>query len=140
MPLPPILGSLLVLVGVALLAVAVLGARSRLRRNRLVGVRTAATLRSDRAFLIANRVAAAPVGAAGAVATVGGAVLLAGTSGMLGWVVLAVSVVGLLALAGFAGMVGDRAAQAAVPDLAAAPACTGVCEGCELVAGCRGGP
>lgn len=133
-----ILGSLLVLLGAALIAVAVLGARSRLRRNRWAGVRTEATLRSAEAFLVANRVAAAPTGAAGAAAAAGGAVLLAATGGALGWVVLAVSVVGLLALAGFGGMMGDRAAQTVVPASLAAPSCAGVCAGCDLVAGCRG--
>lgn len=131
-----VLGSLLVLAGVVLLAVAVLGARSRLRRNRWFGVRTSATLRSDAAFTTANRAAAAPLGAAGAIAAAGGAVLLAGAGGVLGWVVLAVSAVGTLVIGGFGGAVGDRTA-AAVTDDAPVQACTGSCAGCELVAGCR---
>jgi hypothetical protein len=134
-----ILGSLLVLGGVVLLAVAVLGARSRLRRNRWLGVRTAATLRSEPAFTLANRVAAVPIGAAGLVAGIGGAVLLAGASGALGWVVLAVAAVGSLALAGIAGTTGDRAAVAAAAEVAPAPSCGGACAGCDLVAGCRDG-
>jgi hypothetical protein len=127
----------LVLAGLALIAVAVLGARSQLRRNRWAGVRTPATLRSDAAFTVANRVAAAPVGAAGAVTAVGGAVLLAGGGGALGWVVLAVSGVGALVLAGVGGVVGDRAAAAVAPPAAMAPSCAGACAGCDLVAGCR---
>lgn len=137
LPLRLVLGSLLVLAGVALIVVAGLGARNRLRRNRWAGVRTGATLRSDAAFALANRVSAAPMAAAGAVAGVGGAVLLAGADGMLGWVVLTVSVVGMLVLAGVAGVAGDRAAQAVIPPTLTAPACAGVCAGCDLVAGCR---
>lgn len=137
MPLVPrlIIAVLLVVAGLVLLAVAVLGARGRLRRNRWVGVRTAETLASDAAFALANRVAAAPVGAAGAVALVGGGVLLAGPVGAVSVVVLAVSAVGTLVLGAFGGMVGQRAALAApVPE---SVACGGVCAGCDLVAGCR---
>lgn len=130
-----VLGSVGVLAGILLLAVAVLGARSRLRRNRWVGVRTPATLRSDAAFTLANRVAATPGGAAGAVAVAGGAALLGGADGGLGWVLAAVSVVGTLVLAGIGGAVGDRAAAGLVP--APGPTCAGTCAGCDLVAGCR---
>lgn len=137
LPLRLILGSSLALIGLALLAVAVLGARSRLRRNRFAGVRTAATLRSDTAFTAANTVAAAPIGAAGAIAVAGGALLLAGADGALGWVVLAVSVAGLFGLAGVGGVVGDRAAAATAPPEPAFSPCAGACAGCDLVAGCR---
>jgi hypothetical protein len=128
-------GSVLLLAGLALLAVGVLGSRSRLRRNAWFGIRTRATMRSDAAFITANRAGAVPAGAAGAVAVAGGAVLLAGADGALDWVVLVVSVIGTLVLAGVAGMVGDRAAAVFVPPPAAA--CAGSCAGCDLVAGCR---
>lgn len=124
------------LVGLVLLTVAVLGARGRLPRNRWVGVRTVETLRSDAAFALAHRVAAAPLGAAGAVALAGGIVTVTGPVGAVSVVVVAVAVVGTLLLAGFGGMVGQRAAST-VPAPAAAPACAGVCAGCDLVAGCR---
>ena len=75
-----VVGSLLVLAGLALVVVAVLGARSVLRRNRWVGVRTSATLASETQFVAGNRAAAVPVGAAGAVAAVGGAFLLLATA------------------------------------------------------------
>jgi len=65
-----VVGSLLVLAGLAMLVVAGLGARSVLRRNRWVGVRTNATLASETQFVAGNRAAAVPVGAAGVVATV----------------------------------------------------------------------
>lgn len=130
-----IVTAVLVVAGIALLAVAVLGARSALRRNRWAGVRTPATMASEAAFTLGNRAAAVPVGAAGAVGVAGGAVLVAGAGGAVFWIVLAVSVVGLLVLAGIGGVVGDRAAAAApVP---APVGCGGVCAGCDLVAGCR---
>nr|WP_239029444.1 SdpI family protein [Pseudonocardia acidicola] len=132
-----IVGLVLVLAGVLLVTVAVLGARSRLPRNRFAGVRTAATMRSEKTFALANRVAAPLAGAAGAVAVAGGAAILAGAPGALGWVVLAVTAAGTLVLAGLGGALGDRAAArlaAAEPD---PPACGGMCAGCDLVAGCR---
>lgn len=132
-----VLGSLLVLAGVVLIAVAVLGARSRLQRNRWIGVRTPATLRTDTAFRAGNRAAAVPLGAAGVVAAVGGLVLLGGAGGAVGWVVLAVSVVGTLGMGGVGGMVGDRVARAEVPLEPTSVACAGACAGCDLVAGCR---
>lgn len=132
-----LLAALLVLVGAVFVVVAVLGARSRLRRNRWIGVRTPATLASAPAFALANRAAAAPVGAAGAVALVGGAVLFSGADGVLGWVVLAVSLVGTVVLAGVGGLVGDRAAAAVVPPSPFSAGCAGTCAGCDLVAGCR---
>lgn len=132
-----ILGVLLVLAGVALVSVAVLGARSRLPRNRWAGVRTPATLRSDAAFAVAHEVAAAPLAAAGAVSVAGGAVLLAGATGILGWVVLTVSVVGMFVLLGTAGVAGDRAAAAVAPEAPESAACGGACAGCDLIEGCR---
>ena len=140
MPLLPrlLVGCLLVLVGAALVTVAVLGARGRLPRNRWAGVRTRATLASDGAFALAQRVASAPLAAAGAVALVGGGVVLTAPGGAA-LVVLAVTVVALLGLTGLGGMLGDRAAARLRPDPAPA-ACAGVCAGCDLVAGCGDGP
>jgi SdpI/YfhL protein family len=130
-------GALLALAGIALVTVAVLGARRRLRRNRWAGVRTPATMASETQFVAGNRAAAAPVAAAGAVAVAGGAVLLAGAAGALAWVVLAVSLAGVLVLALAGGVVGDRAAAATPAPAPFAAACAGTCAGCDLVAGCR---
>jgi hypothetical protein len=132
-----VLGALELCVGLTLLVVAALGARSQLPKNGWLGVRTAATMRTDEAFALANRVAAVPLGAAGAITMVGGAALLAGLDGPLAWVVLGISVLGCLVLAGIGGTVGDRAA-AAVPRPAARPeSCSGQCAGCVLVDGCQ---
>jgi hypothetical protein len=131
-----IAGSVLLLAGLTLLVVGVLGSRRRLPRNRWIGIRSRATLRSDAAFAHGNRVGAVPAGAAGAVAVLGGAALLAGGDGALDWVILVVALVGSFGLACVAGSVGDRAAVA----VAVAPrpaACAGTCTGCDLVAGCR---
>ena len=133
-----VLGCALLLAAVALLAVAVLGARGRLRRNRWAGVRTPRTLASDEAFTLANRVAAAPLGAAGVVALLGGGVVVAGGPAALTWTVLVVATAGMLGLTGLGGALGDRAA-ARTPDPGGpeAGACAGTCAGCDLVAGCR---
>ncbi|GAA1857215.1 hypothetical protein GCM10009836_41840 [Pseudonocardia ailaonensis] len=139
MTLRLVLGVLFVLVGAALVSVAVLGARSRLRRNRWAGVRTANTLESAAAWVSANRVAAPPVGAAGAICLVAGVVLLVGAPTGLSWIVTGVGVVGGLALAGVGGALGDRAAQLETASRAAdqPAACAGTCAGCDLIEGCR---
>ncbi|MBN9796212.1 hypothetical protein DMP15_02780 [Pseudonocardia sp. UM4_GMWB1] len=133
-----LLAALLLLAGVVLVVLAVLGATGRLPRNRFAGVRTADSLRTADAFAIANRVAAPPVGAAGAIALVGGTVLLVlDRTGAAPWVLGAIALVGTVVLAGLGGAVGARAAAAAIAAQAAAPSCGGVCAGCDLVAGCR---
>lgn len=129
------LGGLLLFVGLLLLTTAGLGARGRLPRNRFAGIKTPATLASDPAFTAAHRAAAVPLGAAGLVAAVPGAVLLTGPAAVLAWLLVGVAVVGLLVFAGLAAAVADRAAAAAAP--APMPACSGSCAGCDLVAGCR---
>src|SRR5690606_39205605 len=96
LPVRLTLGVLLVVLGAALLVIALLGMRRKLRRNRWAGVRTVASLRSEAAFAVANQVAAAPLGAAGGVAVAGGAALLAGATGVLGWTLFAVSTLAAL--------------------------------------------
>ncbi|GAA4541841.1 SdpI family protein [Pseudonocardia xishanensis] len=138
-----VLAVLFLLAGIALVAVAVLGARSRLRRNGWIGVRTAATLDSAPAWVSANRVAAPPLGAAGAVALLAGLTLVAGPAPVLAWIVTGVGVVGSLVLTGIGGALGDRAAQLETASRAEAPqpaGCAGTCAGCDLVAGCRPQP
>jgi SdpI/YhfL family protein len=126
-------------VGGGALTLAALGARSRLRRNRLVGVRTEATMRTGRTFEVANRAAAVPIAAAGAVALLSGGALVTGADGAAGWVVLVVGLLGTVALLGLGGMVGNRAATAVPTAAPPASDCAGSCAGCDLVAGCRTG-
>ena len=128
-----VVGSLLVLVGLALVVAAVLGARSVLRRNRWVGVRTAATLASETQFVAGNRAAAMPVGAGGAVAAVGGAFLLLDGN----WVVPTISVLGLVGFTVLGGLVGNRAAELTPAPAPFAATCGGACAGCDLIEGCR---
>lgn len=133
-PVRLVLGCALLLAAAVLLTVAVLGARGRLRRNPWAGVRTHRTLESDEAFSLANRVAAAPLGAAGIVALLGGITLVVGGPGAMLWTVLVVATAGMLGLTGIGGALGDRAAaRVEAPE----SGCAGTCPGCDLVAGCR---
>lgn len=121
--------------GVALGAVGLLGLQGRLRRNRFVGVRTAAALRDEETFTLANRVAGVPNVAAGVVAIVSGAMSfvmadLAVTAGIIG-------LVGALAIAVAGGLVGHRAAEA-LPEQVLPKGCGGCAcggGGCSPLAG-----
>jgi hypothetical protein len=97
-----------------------LGFRERLTRESGTGVRTAASLRSDDAFKLANRVASVPTLAGGAVGVIAGlAGLATGTTA------------GIIAAA-FVGVLGARAALT-VP--APAPAAPAGCSGCACGSG-----
>jgi hypothetical protein len=122
-----LLGGLLLLAGAGLLTVGVLGWCRRLPRNRFAGVRTPATLRSDAAFIIANRVAAPPVLAAGGICVAGGALAL-GAGGAALTVIVAVAAVGAVGLVLAGGLLGHRVA-------AAMPSPAGGCATCT----CSGG-
>lgn len=117
--------ALVILAGVAQGAVGWLGWRGRLRRNRFVGIRTAATMAGEDAFRAGNRVAAPPLLAAAGVAVLGGVAALTAPSTSAYLVLLAVTVLGALGLSVVGGTLGSRAADAA----AAAPAFT-PCAGC----------
>ena len=133
-PVRVVLGCALLLAAAVLLTVAVLGTRGRLRRNPWAGVRTRRTLESDEAFTLANRVAAAPLGAAGIVALLGGITLVVGGPGAVLWTVLVVATAGMLGLTGIGGALGERAAaRVEAPE----SGCARTCAGCDLVAGCR---
>jgi len=64
--------SIVIVAGLAVAWVAVVSWQGRLRRNGFAGVRTPATMRSDEAFRVANKVAAPLTGLGGAVLTVSG--------------------------------------------------------------------
>lgn len=104
-------GVTMALAGLVVMGVAVLGWRGRLPRNFFAGVRTPGTLRSDEKFRAANRVAAPPQVAGGAVMVIGG-VLAAVLPTRDGEPVLAaVLVAGVLIVIG--AVRGVRAARAA---------------------------
>lgn len=119
----PVLGGLLVGIG------GYLGWSGRLSRERRAGVRTAATLRSDAAFAVGNRVAGVPTMAAGFVGVVSGLATLAMPTAVGAIVAATIGVVGLLGLLAAGGVLGHRAAEA-VPE----PEPAG-CGGCACGAG-----
>ncbi|GAA4856995.1 hypothetical protein GCM10025787_46600 [Saccharopolyspora rosea] len=128
-----ILCAVLVLGGIGLLLLGWRGLRAQLSRNRYVGVRTPAALRSEDAFRLANRVAGPANLAGGAVAVLAGISLPALASTFSVVMVAVIGLVGAFALMAVGGVIGNRAAEA-VP--APAPA-VGGCAGCA--GGCCGG-
>ncbi|HET9139707.1 SdpI family protein [Actinophytocola sp.] len=101
-----------VLTGLLVAVVGLRATRQRLPRNRFAGVRTAASMRSDEAFRLANRVAGPPTMVAGLVGVVAGtaALLLPGTAAPLACALLGLA--GMVAIATGAGVLGHRAALA----------------------------
>jgi uncharacterized membrane protein len=118
--------------GAALLTVGLLGWRQRLPRNRFAGVRTPATLRSEAAFIAANRVAAPPVLAVGAICVAGGA-LAFGTGGPALAVIVGVIGVGTVGLLVVGGLLGHRVAATVPPPEASCGGCA-----CGAGTGCCG--
>ncbi|MFC5285550.1 SdpI family protein [Actinokineospora guangxiensis] len=114
--------------GIALLAIGTLALTGRLPRNRFAGVRTAATLRSDEAFRVGNKVAGLPTVVAGAVGILGALAAWATQPLMVTIIALA----GLLTLSVGGGVLGSRAA-AAVPE--PEPELPAGCKGCQCGAG-----
>lgn len=114
-------------------AVGVLALRGALPRNRWLGVRAAATMRSDEAFGVANRVAAPGTLGAASICVVAGVLTLAVGGG---WSVL-FGVGGLVAavvLVGVVGGLGVRAAQAIpVSDDAGCSCCASGADAAEAV-------
>lgn len=90
----------------------VLGLTAKLPRNRWSGVRTSATMRSDRAFEIGNRVAGPAVLAGGIAAILCGvlAITLPGNTDVA-WVLAGAIIMVVLVVVG--GIQGDRAARRA---------------------------
>lgn len=109
-----------------------LGWRGKLPRDRGAGVRTPATLASDEAFAVANKVAGLPTMVGGLIGVIGGAAGLAmpNTTGLV--LAAVVGLLGMIVLVAGGGLLGHRAAGA-VP--APAPAPAGGCGGCACGAG-----
>ena len=108
-----------------------LGWREKLPRDRGAGVRTAATMRSDEAFRIGNKVAGLPTLVGGLIGVVGGVagLLMPDTAGLI--VATVVGLIGLFALLVGGGVLGNKAASA-VPEPSNIPA---GCTGCACGAG-----
>lgn len=126
-----LLGVVLLAAGGGLITVGLLGWRQRLPRNRFAGVRTPATLRSDAAFVAANRVAAPPVLAAGAVCAAGGGLAL-GADGPALIMIVGVAGIGAVGLLLAGGLLGHRVAAAIPSPAAGCTGCTCGGAGCAL--------
>lgn len=111
-----------------------LGWRERLPREAGAGMRTAATLRSDEAFRIGNKVAGLPTIVAGVVGVLTGVagLFMPGTAGPV--VASVIGLAGMFLLVAGGGLLGHRAAAAVgVP---AAAGCSGcACGGCAVLTG-----
>jgi hypothetical protein len=125
-----LLGLVPLVSGLAIGTVGLLGWREQLPRNRFGGVRTPATLRSERAFRVGNKVAGLPLAVAGAIGVFTGLVGL--TTALL--VVMIVGLVGMVAIAIAGGVLGHRAAEAVPEEKPELPeSCRGCqCGGCDL--------
>jgi predicted permease len=109
-----------------------LGWFERLPRGRGAGVRTAATMRSDEAFRVANKVAGLPTVVAGVVGVLAGlaGLFMPGTAGPI--LASVIGLVGMFVLVAGGGLLGHRAAEA-VPVLVPASCAGCACGGCSLV-------
>lgn len=128
-----IAAALLLLAALYFGAVGALGLAGRLRPNRFAGVRTPATLRSEAAFALANKVAAPTVLAAAALFALGGVFTLLAD----GWVAAAAAAAAALTAfvtAGAGANLGIRAA-ALLPAPQQGP-CGNSCGGCSLKNAC----
>jgi uncharacterized membrane protein len=106
------LGWLSIAAGVVMAYVGWLGWHGRLPRNRFAGVRTGATLRSDEAFRVGNRVAGPPTVVAGVVAVLTGLAVVVRAGGesaipvvlLVGWGIA----LGLVTIGGVLGHLAAR--------------------------------
>jgi hypothetical protein len=113
----------LLLCGAALVFVGWRGLRGRLPRNRKVGIRTPATMRSEEAFELGNRAAAPATLASGGVALLSGVSVPLLPSLFSAGLVTVMGVLGGFVLMAVGGVIGNRAAEAM-------PEPTGGCAGC----------
>ncbi|EFV13498.1 SdpI family protein [Segniliparus rugosus] len=122
--------AIFVLCGGALLAVSWASWTQRLSSNRFVGVRTPATMRSDEAFKLGNKIAAPGMAAGGAVMilTAIGAIALPAPLGFAVAVLLG-SLVSLVPI-GYGAYVGSKAADRVPAAAASAPTCPYSAEAC----------
>ncbi|MGU3436274.1 SdpI family protein [Actinomycetes bacterium M1A6_2h] len=114
--------------------VAVLALARKLPRNRFAGVRTPASMSSDDAFTVANRVAG-PTTAAAALFLLFGAIASLAFGGWAATGAILVCVAAAVVIAGMGGTAGARAA-AALPKPEAA-GCGHACTSCSLKDACQ---
>ena len=130
-----LLAAVPVLAGLLIAAVGFLGLRERLPRNRFFGVRTAASLRDEDTFRLANRVAGLPALVGGLIGMVAGviALLMPSTGGLV--TAALIGLAGMLAISVAGGALGHRAALAMPEPKAEVPAgCGGcMCGNCPVV-------
>lgn len=102
-----------------------LGWREKLPRERGAGVRTAATMRSDEAFRVGNKVAGLPTLVGGLIGVLGGVagLVMPTTGGLV--VAVVVALLALFALLVGGGVLGNKAAAAVPEPSAIPPGCTG---------------
>lgn len=129
----PVVAAIIAFVVAALWAsVGAAGLTRRLPRNRWLGVRSEETMRSERAFVAANRIAAPGMLGAAAILALSGVVALGvGT----GWSLLFV-VVGLVAALFVIGLVSAYAVRAAATLPADDAGCGSPCGSCTLSGMC----
>ncbi|OQO90677.1 SdpI family protein [Saccharomonospora piscinae] len=125
-----VLALLPALVGVLVAWGGFLGWREKLPRSRGAGVRTPATLRSDEAFRVANRVAGLPTMVAGGVGVLAAAAALAMPGTLATVTTVLFGVLAVLALVAGGGVLGHRAASAVPP-----PPEPAGCGGCACAGG-----
>jgi uncharacterized membrane protein len=124
-----------VLAGLLIAAIGYLGLRERLPRNRFFGVRTAASMRDEDTFRLANRVAGLPTMVAGLIGLLAGvAAFLVSDPGARIAIVI-IGLIGLITIAVAGGALGHRAALALPEPAPELPAgCAGcACGNCSVV-------
>lgn len=101
----------LLIVGAVMLATCWWGSQGRLPRNRIIGIRIPATMRSDAAWDAGHRAAAGPTGIGGGIAVLAALGVVAAGLDLIGWVIAAIGLVAVLASAAVATVAASRAAK-----------------------------
>lgn len=122
-----VLPLLSMLTGLLLAVVGLLATRQRLSRNRFFGVRTTASMRSEEAFRLANRVAGPPTMVAGLVGLLAGIAALVAPGTVASLACAGLGIAGMVGIAIGAGVLGNRAALALPEPKPAVPAGCGGC-------------
>lgn len=137
-PLVVAVAVVLALSGAVMLAVAWASWAQKLPRNRFAGVRTPATMRSEEAFKLANKIAAPGIAAGGLVLALTAVGVLALPAAWGASVAVALGAVVSLVPVGYGAYIGNKAAGK-LPSMAeSAPTCPYSAEVCASGGGCGG--